>query len=271
LTPGDDGSLSFAIFINFDLYTEIGGRLGRYGWGRFQFAAKICAGGVTDSIGEYRFRMGTYGKLIEEGDQIKSIDPAGFHIPLLFTITNGFGLPHMNWIADPAEQQEIIQEIARAVFHVSSVNTFPTLDVPVDLSDRLRRFTTASSGFTSDTPLRDNLLRMVCLSVATATTLGYGDIVPVTAMARNCIMLEALLGVTLAGFFVSAGFRRTYKERGVRPSSEKARFCFSTATSMSTPICVFLELCPTEWSEHLRPARPMACVDILLLHVARGA
>ncbi len=49
-------------------------------------------------------------------------------------------------------------------------------------------------------------MRMLYLSVVTATTLGYGDIVPVTTWARGGIMIEALFGVILAGFFINSAF-----------------------------------------------------------------
>jgi len=46
--------------------------------------------------------------------------------------------------------------------------------------------------------------RMLYLSAVTITTLGYGDIVPVTALARWLVGTEAVLGVVLAGFFLNA-------------------------------------------------------------------
>lgn len=112
----------------------------------------------------------------------------------------------MNWIDDPTEQQRIISKIVGAIFHVSSVYTFPTLNVPIELANRLKRFADTSSGFTSDTPPYDNFMRMLYFSVVTATTLGYGDIVPVTTTARNLIISECLFGVMLAGLFVNALF-----------------------------------------------------------------
>jgi hypothetical protein len=47
-------------------------------------------------------------------------------------------------------------------------------------------------------------VRAFYLSAVTITTLGFGDVVPVTTRARALIASEALLGVVLAGLFVNA-------------------------------------------------------------------
>jgi hypothetical protein len=53
------------------------------------------------------------------------------------------------------------------------------------------------------TYMPNNYLRLLYLSATTITTLGYGDIVPITNSARVLTALEAILGVVIAGFFVS--------------------------------------------------------------------
>lgn len=50
----------------------------------------------------------------------------------------------------------------------------------------------------------DNFKRMLYLSTATITTLGYGDIVPVSSLTRWLITLESMLGVVTIGFFLNA-------------------------------------------------------------------
>lgn len=47
-------------------------------------------------------------------------------------------------------------------------------------------------------------LRMLYFSVVTITTVGYGDIVPLTILARVLVTLEAFLGPLLLGFFLAA-------------------------------------------------------------------
>lgn len=46
--------------------------------------------------------------------------------------------------------------------------------------------------------------RMMYFSVTTITTLGYGDIVPLTAQTRFFVALESVLGIILIGLFLSS-------------------------------------------------------------------
>jgi len=50
--------------------------------------------------------------------------------------------------------------------------------------------------------------RMFYLSTATITTTGYGDIVPLTDLARGMVALESILGIVLIGLFINSFFRR---------------------------------------------------------------
>jgi hypothetical protein len=54
----------------------------------------------------------------------------------------------------------------------------------------------------------DNLGRMFYLSAVTVTTVGYGDIVPLTSLTRWLVALEAILGVVTVGLFLNALARR---------------------------------------------------------------
>jgi hypothetical protein len=60
-------------------------------------------------------------------------------------------------------------------------------------------------GFRGD-PLSSTgqLARMMYLSAVVITTLGLGDIVPITPLARFLVGSEAFLGVTIAGYFLTA-------------------------------------------------------------------
>jgi hypothetical protein len=51
-------------------------------------------------------------------------------------------------------------------------------------------------------------VRMFYFSAVTITTLGYGDITPVTSTARLLVSMEAIAGVVLVGFFLNAVARR---------------------------------------------------------------
>jgi hypothetical protein len=50
----------------------------------------------------------------------------------------------------------------------------------------------------------DNFFRMLYFSVVTITTVGFGDIVPVTQRARGLVTFEAFLGPVVLGFFLAA-------------------------------------------------------------------
>jgi len=46
--------------------------------------------------------------------------------------------------------------------------------------------------------------RMLYLSAMTITTVGYGEIVPITRQARMLLALEAILGIVVIGLFLNA-------------------------------------------------------------------
>lgn len=54
--------------------------------------------------------------------------------------------------------------------------------------------------------------RMFYLSAVTITTVGFGDIVPVTDFARALVASEAILGVVTAGLFLNAIAQRIARE-----------------------------------------------------------
>lgn len=76
------------------------------------------------------------------------------------------------------------------------------LCLPKRMQDELVAYAKASHGDPLST--RGGYLRMLYLSVVTITTLGFGDIVPVTDTARTLVSIEVLLGVVLAGLFLNA-------------------------------------------------------------------
>jgi Ion channel len=49
-----------------------------------------------------------------------------------------------------------------------------------------------------------SFLRMLYFSVTVITTIGFGDIVPMTPLARFSVAIEGMLGIVLAGLFVNA-------------------------------------------------------------------
>jgi hypothetical protein len=77
------------------------------------------------------------------------------------------------------------------------------LGVPKVLGARLEDYASAHEGRPGPTN-RAGYARMVYLSIVTITTLGYGDIVPITPWARAWIGVEAVTGILLIGLFLNA-------------------------------------------------------------------
>jgi hypothetical protein len=66
----------------------------------------------------------------------------------------------------------------------------------------LQRYRAGIAGVSSD--ISGSLERMLYLSVVVITTLGLGDIVPMTAVSRLLVASEAITGILLAGLFLNS-------------------------------------------------------------------
>jgi len=98
---------------------------------------------------------------------------------------------------------------------------FPSgsIALPEDLNTRLVHFYNAGQG---DPKLASGYWwRMVYFSAVTVTTLGYGDITPITNSARMVVASEAVLGITFAGLFLNAV---TSRERQSKKQSDRMLF-----------------------------------------------
>jgi hypothetical protein len=139
---------------------------------------------------------------IRESDVSSARDhnPGGGTITLAYSGTGRYRAPAPSNPANPSAA------LAQQLFaQYSSPANHPKLNIPADkFSDveALERVATgrvgASGGFWS------NLARMVYFSAVTATTLGYGDIVPVETSTRVMVTTEAVLGVVTVGLFLNA-------------------------------------------------------------------
>jgi hypothetical protein len=61
--------------------------------------------------------------------------------------------------------------------------------------------------------LKGNFGRMFYFSAVTITTLGYGDVVPITPLARFFVAFESILGIVLIGLFLNALSREASRRR----------------------------------------------------------
>lgn len=97
------------------------------------------------------------------------------------------------------------------------------IDIPKEVIERAKNYVDGQKGIGS--AIEGNFVRMIYLSAVTITTLGYGDIVPLTSLARILISLEAVLGIIVIGLFLNAlSFERSkvdkYKNRKKRKNYE---------------------------------------------------
>lgn len=99
-------------------------------------------------------------------------------------------------------------DLARCIFKKSFVDSENNLNVLLsyNLVQRLEDYYGGLKGFPHR--LSNHFFRMFYLSSVTITTLGYGDIVPITTAARIAISIEAIMGIVLIGLFLNAVAKR---------------------------------------------------------------
>lgn len=85
-----------------------------------------------------------------------------------------------------------------------SGNSVVGIKFPYSLSKSINTYNNSLNGFPSE--LRGNYFRMLYLSMVTITTLGYGDILPLTNRARILVGIEAVLGIVIIGWFANSIF-----------------------------------------------------------------
>ena len=78
-----------------------------------------------------------------------------------------------------------------------------TISYPVSLERALIAYRRAHAGFPTYLS-SDHFGRMMYLSATTITTLGYGDIQPITPLARLLTSIEAVGGIVVIGLFLNA-------------------------------------------------------------------
>lgn len=102
-------------------------------------------------------------------------------------------------------------------------NALRTIQVTREDLNRVRAFTAGHLGLPYQVPR--GFSRMLYLSMVTITTLGYGDIEPLTNLTRWLTGIEATLGIILLGLFIgsvarSRGNQSVEKEDGSDDPSE---------------------------------------------------
>jgi hypothetical protein len=106
-------------------------------------------------------------------------------------------------------------DVGASPTQVSILPVFMRIYVSEGDLERLRGYTAGRAGFPSRVP--NSFGRLLYLSVVTITTLGYGDVVPLSDLARGLCGLEATIGIILLGLFISILTTRKAGHQG--PSS----------------------------------------------------
>jgi hypothetical protein len=102
-------------------------------------------------------------------------------------------------------------ELQYALFPINPAPGTIAFPLPRRLLNEMRSYAIGTKGIGSD---EGNYWRMLYLSAVTITTLGFGDIVPMTTPARILVSSEAIFGVVLVGLFLNAlSFERARVER----------------------------------------------------------
>ena len=95
----------------------------------------------------------------------------------------------------------------------STVTTLERVALTAEQQALAAEILDADRGFPSG--LEGRFSRMLYFSAVTITTVGYGDVVPLTTAARFFAALEATMGIILLGLFINSLASRS-DQRGRR-------------------------------------------------------
>ncbi len=97
-------------------------------------------------------------------------------------------------------KSEICNFKSEKFFIFSKMFNSYTIEVDQKIENEIYRFYNASQGFPFDIP--DTFLRMLYFSAITITSVGFGDITPLTTYSRLLVGVEAILGNLIFGIFL---------------------------------------------------------------------
>lgn len=92
--------------------------------------------------------------------------------------------------------------VLRELFDRSLQGNNYAMDLPNELCGDIKGYAESQRGF--PTRVKGGLSRMFYFSVITQTTLGYGDIVPISDRARTLVGAQSILGIILVGLFLNS-------------------------------------------------------------------
>jgi hypothetical protein len=134
----------------------------------------------------------------------------------LHPITKVFAPPYLTYRFPELEGSSVspgpseAQDLFRAVFTRSDeFLCAPSLALEPERDGRLQRYLLGYRGDAA--AFSGHLGRMIYLSAVVITTLGLGDILPLTSLARLLVAFEAVSGIVLAGLVLNAVAYRAAK------------------------------------------------------------
>jgi hypothetical protein len=97
------------------------------------------------------------------------------------------------------KENNFVTLIPQVLSYYGDINWLKT---PVSLDEKINGYVAALKGFPSEAS--GGFGRMLYLSVVTITTLGYGDIVPISDLNRFLVGLESVIGLIIIGLFLNS-------------------------------------------------------------------
>lgn len=127
-------------------------------------------------------------------------------IPNEGNVVNGYGFAGYSIVSNTNSNSGSTDSTLRLFEQYTSSTTDHVLPMTSTELSSVRQLSDAAQGLVGGLPYQFS--RMLYFSAVTATTLGFGDIVPVTVISRSLVTLEAVCGVTFAGLFLNSLSRR---------------------------------------------------------------
>ena len=117
---------------------------------------------------------------------------------------------------EPDEELALRDEFYKGAYSYltlpTSVDKGRTFSLPSEENDQLNAVFAGIAG--DPVTISKSFWRMTYFSATTITTTGFGDIVPLTPLARLMAAIEAALGIVIAGFFINVASSRSEKSNG---------------------------------------------------------
>jgi len=197
--------------------------------------------------------------------QVESIEKRKFMFPLenkvgIFNINNSNSMVYYFTLTSEERKDEALEDldyknhdINKSLFPSKYINGLdsPNLIMTMDseLFNKIISLKNAKNGFPSGLGKLDNFGRMFYLSAVTITTVGYGDIVPITTVARNLISIEAILGVILVGLFLNSLSVRMSNSISKAEKEKEEEKMLPVKVAMYREIQIFLLRIVSFWSD----------------------